>query len=187
VEKAAKDQGFADDAPALMLIKNQGAAAQERTRALREALSATSHPPLPDLVVESSDTTKISDAVRAVVREHEDLAIVLANGDDGLSGAAGVRDQQHGKRRLISIGGFITIRDIFRGSMGTAYAALGDVDTRALADRTYEEALQLARGEKVPDLLEVEVQVLHPLGSGPRITPEPKIPEELLNPEAQGG
>ncbi len=186
LEAAAKKEGAAPDAPALILLaQGLGSSGQDRVKAFRKALASTSHPVLPEATFDANTPNNASDAIRAVLREHEDLAMVLSVEEQGGFGAAQVRDSQIGKMRPIVAGGFYESRELSKNPLDSVFAALGNLDQRALAGRAFGAALKLSRGEKVPDRIKVKIELHYPAasktsGNDDQSQPVEPAPEEKL-------
>ncbi len=179
VVEAAEKAGAAPDSPAVILLaEGMGQAGLGRVKAFRTALAATSHPALPEVTYDPSVPTNAAEALRSVLREHEDLSVVLAVEEQGLLGAAMVLDERKEPKPPMAIGGFFGSRDLVMNPVDPSLTAVGDLDPRDLAGRAFETAMTLAKGETVSKPVELKITIRRPSEPNPAPEPRPTAPVE---------
>ena len=118
LEAAAKKEGAAPDAPVVILLaEGMGTSGRERVEAFRKAPASTSHVVLPEATFDTNTLNEATEAVRAVLRKHEDLAMVISVEEQAGLGSAQVRDSQLGKMCPIVVGGFYEPRDLAKSPL----------------------------------------------------------------------
>lgn len=182
-----KKAGFADDAPAVILkARHMRVSGRERAEAFRQALESASRTVLPDVPFEASDPTNATEAIQAVRKEHEDLAMILSIEEQGVLGAVEVSRSQPEGEKPVAVGGYFEMRELLNSPLDPMISAVGDLDHRKVCEKAVQTGLQLARGETAPTLSEIEVAVIQPesdvnntlirgLANEP---PAPKVSEE---------
>lgn len=146
----ARRAGFADDAEAVVVTNGPfDAAGRARLAALEEALAQTSLTALPTVRFEGY-IEAARQALEPVIKEHPNLAVILAEEEQGATALVDGRNVLYGEQPdrkpyvIAAMGHSISLR---RMAETNQFAALAIRDPDRLARRAFDMATAIARGE----------------------------------------
>jgi ABC-type sugar transport system substrate-binding protein len=167
------------EAPVFLLIRESGVdpygsrRRQALETALREAGLSWIEVPF------ASNEADAANALERVLQDHGDSSLVFATDDFGMVGAEGVRTEVRRRsrtRRTLVISGFLTEPLFLKRVQQSAIRSAIDWNLAGMGRAALRAAVQLARGESVPERIEVEA----PLVRSPLLTtlqpPDPEGP-----------
>lgn len=173
------------EAPPLLLVRQslRDTHVERRTQALVDALKAVG--PEPIQVVFAVNEADAANALTAALKEHPGTSLVFAEGDFGLLGAAAVRSNRRqssgpeAKFPLVVAGFTTDASEVDQAKRGLVSVVI-DWNVVGMTRAAIRTALKLARGETVPELVEVPT----PLTRSP--SPTSTMPPEV-KPVAETG
>lgn len=175
----ARAAGFPADGPALIMANSPDAAGDSpRVAALRQAAEAAKIKVLP-IVRFAGYINEATAALRAVLKEHPEVAMVLTEEDMAAQAAVSVRFDLPEDRRRFVVAGFVANEQTLDMMKFNICSGLVDRRLQEFSRRALHAALDLARGQSVPDRIEIETPLVRATG-----TPSPNYrPPVLRKPE----
>lgn len=166
----AAKAGFPPTGPATILVNgpyDEGGRA--RIAALRKAVEDAGIELLADTVF-TGYGKEGTEAVKSLLEKHPDVAIIIADEDQGARSAVPVREEiEPGKRRFI-VAAVGVGKELDRMAESNLFAALLQRKPEAEAAAAFRLALARARGDTVPDKTEVKTTLLRATGE-PTLNP----------------
>jgi ABC-type sugar transport system substrate-binding protein len=141
---------------------------RERLESITNALKAAGR--AYDLVSFDGDSNKAAEVVLEYLKTHPKLTVILADHDDGVTGAFNARERW-GKtnKQMFAIGGYFACDARLAQHVKDRVQALVDRNVEGYARKALQLALDLMDGKPVPERALVDVRLIHtrPISTSP--------------------
>jgi ABC-type sugar transport system substrate-binding protein len=155
VLRSAEKLGFPKTGPAVVLVNGPfDEKGENRVAAIKAALLEANVETLPDAVFQGF-MKEASEALKATLEHHPDVAIVIADEDQGARAAATVRDNLAREAKGFVLAGFGQSPELRHMANFNLFAALVERDLEKQATQALAAAVTRARGGDVPEQIAV--------------------------------
>lgn len=152
----ARAEGFPAHGPATVLVNGPyDKSGRDRIAALHKALADAKIEVLPDTVFQGF-VGEASEAINKLLSEHPDVAIILAEEDQGARAAGPIRAGVGEGKKRFALSAFAVSKDLEKMSAQNLFSGLVQRALQKEASEAFRATLALARGEEIPDRTEVE-------------------------------